>query len=139
MRVVLDTNVLLSGLAYPHSLAGRILSGWKRGSVEVVLSTFILEELRRVLPRLATIHQLTVNEMDDLVDVLSFQADIIEPVDVPAEICRDANDTPILGTLVAAVQNDRADWLVSGDKDLLVLANRYPVLTVAQFCERYGI
>uniref|UniRef100_UPI001B67E7CD PIN domain-containing protein n=2 Tax=Thauera sp. TaxID=1905334 RepID=UPI001B67E7CD len=52
LRVVLDTNVLLSGLAYPGSVPGRIVAAWRHGSVDVVLSTFILEELRRVLPRL---------------------------------------------------------------------------------------
>ena len=52
MRVVLDTNVLLSGLAYPASPPGRILAAWKAGALEVVLSDYILEELRRVLPRL---------------------------------------------------------------------------------------
>lgn len=38
MRVVLDNNELLSGLAYPASLPGRILAAWKAGALEVVLS-----------------------------------------------------------------------------------------------------
>ena len=59
LRVVLDTNVLLSGIAYPGSFPGKILMAWRHGSVEVVLSTFILDELRRVLPRLASRHDLS--------------------------------------------------------------------------------
>jgi predicted nucleic acid-binding protein len=49
LRVVLDTNVLLPGLAYPGRLPGRIVAAWRHGSVDVVLSTFILDELRRIL------------------------------------------------------------------------------------------
>lgn len=69
LRVVLDTNVLLSGIAYPGSLPGKILTAWRHGSLDVLLSPFILDELRRVLPRLANRHGLTPAEMDDLVDV----------------------------------------------------------------------
>jgi uncharacterized protein len=53
LRVVLDTNVLLSGIAFPASIPGKIMSAWRLGSIEVVLSDFIIEELRRVLPRLS--------------------------------------------------------------------------------------
>ena len=80
LRVVLDTNVLLSGIAYPASVPGKIMAAWRHGSVEVLLSTYILAELRRVLPRLANRHGLTLAEIDDLVDVLSIQAELIEPL-----------------------------------------------------------
>src|SRR5450631_3145946 len=79
LRVVLDTNVLLSGIAYPASVPGKILSAWRHGSVDVLLSAFILDELRRVLPRLTNRHGLTSSEIEDLVDALSIQAEIIEP------------------------------------------------------------
>ncbi|MGZ9006296.1 MAG: PIN domain-containing protein, partial [Burkholderiales bacterium] len=52
LRVVLDTNVLVSGIAYPVSIPGRIMSAWRRGAIKVVSSHYILEELARVLPRL---------------------------------------------------------------------------------------
>lgn len=45
LRVVIDTNVLVSGVAYPHSVPGRILQAWQLGSVEVALSRFILDEM----------------------------------------------------------------------------------------------
>ena len=65
LRVVLDTNVLLSGIAYPGSIPGKILTAWRRGSVEVLLSDYILEELRRVLPKLAHRHGLSTIDIDD--------------------------------------------------------------------------
>lgn len=52
LRVVLDTNVILSGLAYPGSAPGKIMQAWRTGAIEVFLSDFILKELRRFLPRL---------------------------------------------------------------------------------------
>jgi predicted nucleic acid-binding protein len=52
LHVVLDTNVLASGLAYPGSTPGRIVSLWRQGGLDVVLSRYILDETVRVLPRL---------------------------------------------------------------------------------------
>jgi putative PIN family toxin of toxin-antitoxin system len=133
LRVVLDTNVLLSGIAYPASVPGKILAAWRHGSVEVLLSTYILDELRRVLPRLAHRHGLTSAEIDDLVDALSIQAEVVEPLPQAEPALRDIDDQPVLGTLLAALKISAADYLITGDKDLLALADRYPIVDPAQF------
>lgn len=133
LRVVLDTNVLLSGIAYPASVPGRILAAWRHGSVDVLLSAHILDELRRVLPRLSHRHGLTPAETDDLIDALSMQAEIIEPLPGLEPDLRDFDDQPVLGTLLAALKASGADYLVTGDKDLLAMAGRYPIVAPAQF------
>ena len=133
LRVVLDTNVLLSGIAYPASIPGKILSAWKHGAIDVVISTYILDELRRVLPKLAHRHGLSLAEIDDLVDVLSIQAEVIEPHLLNDPELRDVNDLPVLRTLLAAVKTSSADYLITGNKDLLTLAERYPIITPAEF------
>ena len=133
LRVVLDTNVLLSGIAYPASIPGKIMAAWRHGSVAVLLSVYILDELRRVLPRLAQRHGLTAAEIDDLVDVLSIQAEMIEPMPGIDADLRDAADRPVLGTLLAAQKSSGVDYLITGDKDLLALAERYPIITPAKF------
>jgi len=133
LRVVLDTNVLLSGIAYPASVPGKIMAAWRHGSVDVLLSGYIVDELRRVLPRLAHRHGLTMAEMDDLVDALSIQAEVIEPLPVAEQDLRDADDQPVLGTLLAALKTSGADYLITGDKDLLALAERFPIVTPAKF------
>lgn len=138
LRVVLDTNVFMSGLVFPGGIPGKILQAWRLGSVDVVSSKFILDELRRVLPRLAHRHQLTLGEIDDLVDVLSIQTEIIEPIPITNPALRDADDQPVLGTLLAALAKSAVDYLITGDKDLIVLANRYPILTPAEFWTRHG-
>lgn len=138
LRVVLDTNVLLSGIAYPGSVPGKILAAWRHGSVEVLLSAFILDELRRVLPRLANRHGLSHAEMEDLVDILSIQAELVEPQSETDSDLRDADDLPVLGTLLTAIQEQGAHYLITGDKDLLALAERYPILTPAAFWAAHG-
>jgi putative PIN family toxin of toxin-antitoxin system len=133
LRVVLDTNVLVSGLAYPASIPGHIVSSWRRGGLDVVLSRFILDEIANVLPRLSQI-QLSSNEIRDLVDSLMFLADVVEPDGEQDPTLRDPADQQVLGTLRAS----RADYLITGDKDLLVLARRYPIVTPATFWARHG-
>lgn len=133
LRVVLDTNVLVSGIAYPASVPGKIMAAWRHGSVEVLLSAYILDELRRVLPRLAQRHGLTLAEIDDFVDALSMQVGVIEPLPGVEPELRDIDDQPVLGTLLAALRTSRADYLITGDKDLLALAERYPIIAPAKF------
>ena len=133
LRVVLDTNVLLSGIAYPASVPGKTLAAWRHGSVDVVLSAYILAELRRVLPRLSHRHGLTTAEIDDLIDTLSIQAEIIDFSPAPEPALRDVSDQPVLGTLVAAIASSGADYLITGDKDLLAMADHYPIVAPAQF------
>lgn len=109
------------------------MAAWRHGSVEVLLSAYILDELRRVLPRLTHRHGLTSAEIEDLVDALSIQAEVIEPLpDVEPDL-RDADDQPVLGTLLAALKASGADYLITGDKDLLALAERYPIVAPAKF------
>lgn len=133
LRLVLDTNVLVSGLAYPESIPGRIVTAWRLGSVEVVLSRYLLDEVERVLPRLKRL-KMTAGEIRDLTDSFLFLAEIVEPDSAINGTLRDAADQPALGTLRAA----KADYLITGDKDLLALAKKFPIVTQAEFWEKHG-
>ena len=64
LSVVLDTSVLVLGLAYPASIPGHIINAWRQGGLDVVLSRYILDEMIRVLPRLSRI-QMTPAEIRD--------------------------------------------------------------------------
>jgi len=130
---VLDTNVIVSGLAYPASIPGRIVSAWREGGLEVTLSRYIVDEVRRVLPRLSHIRR-TPSEIEDLIDSIIFLADIVEPDSREDASLRDPADQKVLATLLAS----RADYLITGDKDLLALAEKYPILTPAAFWARHG-
>ncbi|MBI2398096.1 MAG: putative toxin-antitoxin system toxin component, PIN family [Xanthomonadales bacterium] len=133
MRVVLDTNVLVSGLAYPGSVPGRIVGAWRQGGLVVALSRYILDELSRVLPRMSRL-TLTAAEILDLVDSLRFIADVVEPDESHGEVLRDPADAPVLATWKAA----NAQYLITGDKDLLAVAAKYPIITPADFWARHG-
>ena len=138
LRVVLDTNVLLSGIAFPGSVPGKIMSAWRMGSIQVALSDFIIEELRRVLPRLNHRHGLAAGEIDDLLDVLMIQAEMLNPCVPDEQLLRDANDLLVLGTMLAAAQSGDVDYLITGDKDLLALSDRYPIISPGDFWARHG-
>jgi putative PIN family toxin of toxin-antitoxin system len=133
LRVVLDTNVLVSGLAYPGSIPGCIVSSWRQGGLDAVLSKYILDEMVRVLPRLSRI-RLSPDEIRDWADSFLFLADIVEPGTERDAALRDEADQLILGTLQAS----NADYLITGDQDLLALADRYPIVTPAAFWGRHG-
>jgi putative PIN family toxin of toxin-antitoxin system len=138
LRVILDTNVLISGIAYPASVPGKIVAAWRQGSLDVSSSDYILDELRRVPPRLAHRHGLSEPEIADLDDLLSLQADLVEPAAVAGDELRDVVDQPVLGTLLAAIAKSDASYLVTGDKDLLAVADRYPIVTPAEFWARHS-
>lgn len=133
LRVVLDTNVLVSGLAYPGSVPGRIVGLWRNGGLGVVLSRYILDEVARVLPRLPRV-DLSADEIADLIDSFVFLADVVEPDASQDTELRDGADQPVLGTLVAS----GADYLITGDKDLLALGERYPIVAPAAFWAKHG-
>ena len=139
MRVVLDTNVIVAGMAYPAGPPGRIVAAWRSGALQVVLSAWILSECERVLLRLRPFTTLTQAEIREWVERMAFEAEVVEPdlaalaqaVDAPV---RDAADEPVLVTLLAS----GADLLVTGDKDLLALSDQLAILTPAAFCTRHA-
>ena len=133
LRVALDTNVLVSALAYPAGIPGRILAACLQGSLDLILSRFILDEMIRVLPRLRRI-RLKPSEIRDLADTFMFLAEIVEPDAANELSLRDSADQLVLGTLRAG----RCDYLITGDKDLLALAPIYPIVSPSAFWERFG-
>jgi uncharacterized protein len=133
LRVVLDTNVLVSGVAYPKGIPSRIIEAWFSGGLDVVLSDYILQETLRILPKFPSV-PLNPAELRELIDGFRARAAMVEPEMVIEPALRDAADQQVLGTLRAS----RADYLITGDKDLLALGDRYPIVTPAAFWERHG-
>lgn len=138
LHVVLDTNVIVSWLAYPSSVPGRIIQAWRSGALDVVLSEHILDEICRVLPRLSHRHGMSRDVIEDLVDILGFLAEVVDPDTLSEDSVRDPHDVPVLGTLIAGMRLQSVVYLVTGDKDLLALSGRYPVLTPSEFWARHG-
>ena len=123
VRLVLDTNVLVSALLFPSGRVSWLRDAWRSGRIRPIVSRDTTAELIRVLsyPKFA----LNGGEQQDLLDeYLPFCEAIVVP-DPPPEIpeCRDPFDRPFLELALAA----RADVLVTGDGDLLALADQFSV------------
>jgi putative PIN family toxin of toxin-antitoxin system len=133
LRVVLDTNVLFSGVASPNGIPASILEAWRIGGLRVVLSQHILEELVRVLPRLRKASMAPI-EIRTLAETFRLRAEIAEPDSELDPDLRDPADQLVLATLRVS----QADYLITGHKDLLALAGKHPILTPAEFWARHG-
>ena len=125
MRIVLDTNVLVSALLSRDGPPGRLLAAVKRGDVTLVTSEAQLQELHRVLGRRNA--QVRPDEAESLVDGL--RAVGVIATDLPdLDDSPDPDDNPILATAIAG----GADVIVSGDKKHMLLLGRVgeiPIVT----------
>jgi putative PIN family toxin of toxin-antitoxin system len=134
MRVVLDTNVLISGLAYPNSIPGKIVTAWDLHTLRLSMSHFQLDEITRVLryPKIRNLLGWDDARIESFVRQLILRVEMVEIKEQAAQVPDDPNDAPILATLIAS----SADILVTGDSDLLALQEHYPIETPAQFARR---
>lgn len=130
MRIVLDTNVLLAGM-FTRGLCEALLEVCLGGEQhEVIGSKHILSEFAEHAQ--AKFH-VPAERVARAATALRERMTVVTPARIPTDACRDPNDLAVLGTLVAA----RADCLVTGDKDLLVLKrfDGRPILTPRQCYE----
>jgi putative PIN family toxin of toxin-antitoxin system len=134
VKVVLDTNVLLSGLMAPEGTPGRILAAWFEARFDVVMSFDQLAEIGRALgyPKIYRKLKWDEQRIEQFLRQLYIRAEVIELHSISVEVPRDPKDAPILATLMVS----GADVLVSGDRDLLELRNQHPIQTPAEFVRR---
>jgi uncharacterized protein len=133
VKIILDTNVLVSGLAYPKSVPGKAIAAWREGRFDLVIPLAQLEEVGRVLayPKVRRILGWDDEAIGRFLKHLYLRAEIVEPAP-PAVPLRDRDDLHVLAALAARL----ADVLVTGDADLLVLKDRYAIETPADFAKR---
>jgi putative PIN family toxin of toxin-antitoxin system len=126
MKIVLDANVVVAAFAARglcESLFELCL-----GSHEILLSEPLLDEIRRNLTKKVKLQRQTAVGIERL---LRENGSLLEPAAVAADACRDADDLHVLGL----AKTGKADYLVTGDDDLLVL-NRFGrcrIVTPRQF------
>jgi putative PIN family toxin of toxin-antitoxin system len=136
LRVVLDTNVVVSALVLRSPPASRLRHAWRHGEFRPLASKTTVQELLRVLayPKF----RLSAAEREELLaDYLPCTSAVRVPHPPPrVPPCRDPLDRPFLELAAAG----RAHLLVSGDRDLLALAGLAPfeIIPPADFLLRLG-
>jgi len=115
VRVVIEPNIFISALIKPRSNPGVLLALVRERRIELVMSPALLEELRRVVRRPKFRQWFTVEEAISFIAGLERLATLEgDPPSGPA-LTRDPDDD----YLVRLARSAGAEWLVSGDRDLL--------------------
>lgn len=113
IRAIIDTNVFVSGTIWkgaPH----QVLSLWSDGRFKLVVSHEIVTEYEAVLNNLLN-HQPEL--VSQILETIRIHAEFVQPVKLQKPVCRDPNDD----MFIAAALGARVDFIVSGDKDLIIL------------------
>jgi putative PIN family toxin of toxin-antitoxin system len=137
LRVVLDTNVFVSGLLSKTGLPAKILDAWRAGQYLLIASPPIVAEIKRVLqaPRIREKYFITDGDIEQLIILLEKEALIVPGyTDVKDAIPDDPSDEMFLACAVDAA----ADFVVSGDRHLLEISQYkgIPIITVNEFEEK---
>ena len=132
MRIVLDTNVFVSGVFFggPPYL---ILQAWRNGNVQLVGSREIFEEYELVGRRLA--EQFPGVSLESFLTLLFAYAHMVEAHPLPRQICSDPDDDKFLACALAG----KCRVIVSGDRALLKTSGyrRLQVVTPRTFVDQY--
>lgn len=131
MRIVVDTNVLISGVFF-GGFPRKILSAVVHNEITACASSEIVDEYEEIIQEMINRKQGHINRM--ILAPLIKSLEIIEPV-THIEICRDPDDNKFL----ECAKDSHALYIVSGDKDLLVIEKyeNIQIVTAKEFCEKY--
>lgn len=129
MRAVLDCNVLIAAVLSPKGPPNRLLSAWREGRFELIVSPELLFELVTALNYPKIVKRVSAPEAEEFVRMLAGQARLVNDPDV--ELVARSVD-PGDDYLIALAQHERAA-LVSGDRHLLELVGTIPVMTPRKY------
>jgi putative PIN family toxin of toxin-antitoxin system len=131
MKIVVDTNVLISGVFF-GGFPRKILSAIVESRLTAVATAEIVDEYEEIIQEMISRKQGHINR--NLLVPLISAMEIIEPI-TRVELSRDPDDDKFLG----CAKDARAMYIVSGDKDLLVLKQfeNIRIVTAKEFSEMY--
>jgi uncharacterized protein len=135
MRLLVDTNVVISGLLSRNSVPGQLMQLWRDRQCQWLTCEQQLEELTRVIQYPFIIGKVEGSYGSAYTFMMEFQAKTsrveLEPPFEP--VCRDSTDD----YLIAMLTRFPVDFLITGDKDLLSLKSAYPrILTPRELIDR---
>ncbi len=132
MRIILDTNVFVSGIFWSGT-PSRIINAWVQSKIKLVISPDILGEYKRVAEILCR-KSLEI-DLDSVFNFVIFHSEMCFDLKLPKQICDDPDDDKFLACALAS----KVNIIVSGDK-LLLRASGYggiKVVTARNFVENY--
>ena len=132
MRVILDTNVFVSGVFFSGP-PFRILEAWRDRRLQLIASQEILEEYQRVGETLA--EQFPGVNLQPIIDLVTTNAEIFPNQVLPESVCEDPDDDKFLACALIS----RCKVIVSGDRHLLKVSGFRGIKVVKprQFISEY--
>lgn len=127
MRVVLDTNVLISAFISRTGAPAQIFALWRNGEIEILVSPESLAELQRVLtyPRVQRYLQYTPEQIERFLTLLQ-SAEMVESAEDVVVVDDDPDDNKFFAIAVAA----QAQYIISGDKAHVLPVGQYQGIQV---------
>ena len=111
VRVVLDTNILISALITRNTPPDKLYQAWLRGEIELVISDAQVAGIYDVLSRPRLRRFLDADEADAIAENIATRALVITELPV-VNVSPDPKDNPVLASAIAG----KAELIVSGDK-----------------------
>lgn len=115
MKVVIDTNVFISGVFFsgpPY----QILKAWRNGDLKIVISLEILDEYYRVGEELSI--QFPGADLNPILELITIKAELVKAARLDEAVCDDPDDDKFFACAIAG----GADLIISGDKHLLKMS-----------------
>lgn len=136
LRVVVDTNVLVSGVLSKKGAPAELLDAWRAGRYTLLSSPEIIAEVRAVFhyPHIRDKYRLSEDEIESIITLLELNSVVVS---TDAELSEVISDDPKDEMFLACAQKGNADFIVSGDHHLLDLGfyKTIPILSARQFME----
>lgn len=115
VKVVLDTNIFISGIFWDGNYCSQIIDKWRNNKVVLASSLDIIQELVR------TLHDFRIKMPDEMIE--EWQNTIVENsiIVIPTEKFRIVKEDPSDDKFIEAAVEGKADYIITQDKHLLKL------------------
>jgi putative PIN family toxin of toxin-antitoxin system len=132
MKIVLDTNVLISGIFFSGP-PSTILHAWHSRKLQLCVSVDILEEYLNVAERLAS--RYAGIEYEGILEMIVQNSELVQAPDLPDRVSKDPDDDKFLACALAS----NTGIIVSGDRDLILVSGyaNIQVLTPKAFVSEF--
>jgi len=122
MKIILDTNVFISGIFFSGP-PSQILKAWQNSRLQIVLSQEILNEYQRVAESLAA--KYPTIEILPIIELMTIHGQLIDTEGFAVSVCDDPDDNKFMECAIAS----NSEIIISGDKHLLKVSG-YQGITV---------